>query len=91
MCFVLAIVQHTIFLAFRKNHKFVQEVVEIVNDSVELFDDVQRVFRELFTILGWPSICSFRFDFFMAMQSAGKIQVSAKTIMNKAYEIHYNR
>ena len=59
--------------------------MEIVNDSVELFDDVQRVFRELFTMLGWPSICSFRFDFFMAMQSAGKIQVSA-IIVTVAYK-----
>ena len=62
--------------------------MEIVNDSVELFDDVQRVFRELFTMLGWPSICSFRFDFFMAMQSAGKIQVSA-IIMTAAYESYH--
>ncbi|CAG8663979.1 8321_t:CDS:10, partial [Ambispora leptoticha] len=72
------------YLDARVNQEHVQEAVKIIGDDPILFKSVQPIFRELFVQFGWASICSFRTDFFMAMQNAGKIMM-CKT--DNSYEL----
>ncbi|KAG9297730.1 hypothetical protein G9A89_011245 [Geosiphon pyriformis] len=63
------------YLDARVNQRNVQQIVNVIGDSTVLFKAVQPILRELYIQFGWASICSFRFDLFMAMQKANKILI----------------
>ena len=62
------------------NNKGLQDIVDMIGENHILFDEMQNLIRIWFNDNGWARICSFRFDFFMGMQKADRIQVNI-TIM----------
>ncbi|RIA83316.1 hypothetical protein C1645_467290 [Glomus cerebriforme] len=62
-------------LDFRMNNKGLQDIIYMIGENNILFDEMQNLIRIWFNDNGWPRICSFRFDFFMGMQKADRIQM----------------
>ncbi|GBB84015.1 hypothetical protein RclHR1_10660003 [Rhizophagus clarus] len=62
-------------LDFRMNNKGLQDIIDMIGENNILFDEMQNLIRIWFNDNGWPRICSFRFDFFMGMQKADRIQM----------------
>ncbi|CAG8460743.1 11659_t:CDS:10 [Acaulospora colombiana] len=55
-----------------------RSIINLVHESSDLFDDLLHIIREWHKEFGVSKICSFRFDFFMGMQKAGRIQMCKK-------------
>ncbi|CAG8489266.1 15920_t:CDS:10 [Funneliformis caledonium] len=62
-------------LDFRMNNKGLQDIINMIGENNILFDEMQSLIRIWFVENGWSRICSFRFDFFMGMQKADRIQM----------------
>ncbi|CAJ0826693.1 13594_t:CDS:2 [Entrophospora sp. SA101] len=62
-------------LDYRVNQRGVLELVNLVGDNKELFHAIPQFFRDWFREYGWTKIPTFKFDFLMAMQNAGRIQI----------------
>ncbi|CAI2174230.1 1645_t:CDS:10, partial [Funneliformis geosporum] len=62
-------------LDFRMNNKGLQDIINMIGENNILFDEMQNLIRIWFFDNGWSRICSFRFDFFMGMQKADRIQM----------------
>ncbi len=58
------------------NNKGLQDIINMIGENNILFDEMQNLIRIWFIDNGWPRICSLRFDFFMGMQKADRIQVN---------------
>ncbi|CAG8716558.1 76_t:CDS:2 [Gigaspora margarita] len=57
----------------RTNIPELKYIIDLVNESSILFDEMQNIMSEIYKDNGHSNICSFRLDFFNCMQKAGKI------------------
>ncbi|RHZ86832.1 hypothetical protein Glove_43g21 [Diversispora epigaea] len=64
----------------RINDNGLQQTIILVHESVDLFEDFLQFVREWFKDFGLSKICSYRFDFFMGMQKAGRIHMCKKDL-----------
>ena len=66
------------------NNKGLQDIIDMIGENNILFDEMQNLIRIWFYDNGWSKICSFRFDFFMGMQKADRIQVIIIMMLNES-------
>ncbi|CAG8700569.1 17606_t:CDS:10 [Acaulospora morrowiae] len=59
----------------RLDDQGLRSIINLVHESSDLFEDLLHIIREWHREFGVSKICSFRFDFFMGMQKAGRIQM----------------
>ncbi|RIB16713.1 cofactor of BRCA1-domain-containing protein [Gigaspora rosea] len=59
----------------RINAPGLQYIINLVHENAVLFAELQNIVREWYKEYGLSKLCSFRFDFFMGMQKAGRIHM----------------
>ncbi|CAG8649933.1 29856_t:CDS:10 [Racocetra persica] len=59
----------------RINAAGLQYIINLVHENSVLFAELQNIVREWYKEYGLSKLCSFRFDFFMGMQKAGRIHM----------------